>query len=57
MKISQARRLKEPERENSCLNKDVAQLALDELILKGAVEGNYSFSPGTANALSTCRTS
>jgi hypothetical protein len=41
MKISQARRPKEFERENSCLNRGVAELALDELLLEGAVEGNY----------------
>ena len=37
MKISQARRLKEPEGENARLKKAVAELTLDKLILKEAV--------------------
>ena len=41
MKVSQARRLKELERENSRLKKAVAELTLDKLILKEALEGNY----------------
>ena len=39
LKISQARRLKE--RENSRLKKAVAELTLDKVILKEALEGNY----------------
>jgi transposase-like protein len=41
MKVSQARRLKELERENGRLKKAVAELTLDKLILKEALEGNY----------------
>jgi putative transposase len=41
LKISQARRLKEIERENSRLKKAVAELTLDKVILKEALEGNY----------------
>jgi putative transposase len=41
MKVSQARRLKELERENGRLKKTVAELTLDKLILKEALEGNY----------------
>ena len=41
LKVSQARRLKELERENTRLKRAVADLTLDKLILKEAVEGNY----------------
>jgi putative transposase len=41
MKVSQARRLKELEKENSRLKKAVAELTLDKLILKEALEGNF----------------
>ena len=41
MKVSQARRLKELERENARLKKAVAELTLDKLILKEALEGNF----------------
>ena len=41
MKVSQARRLKELERENGRLKRAVAELTLDKLILKEALEGNY----------------
>jgi putative transposase len=41
MKLSQARRLKELERENGRLKKAVAELSLDKLILKEALERNY----------------
>jgi len=41
MKVSQARRLKELERENGRLKKAVAELTLDKLILKEVLEGNY----------------
>ncbi len=40
LKVSQARRLKELERENGRLKKAVAELTLDKLILKEALEGN-----------------
>ena len=39
MKVSQARRLKELERENARLKKAVAELTLDKLILNEALEG------------------
>jgi len=41
LKVSQARRLKELERENARLRKAVSDLTLDKLILKEALEGNY----------------
>jgi len=41
MKISQAKRLKSLERENSRLKGAVAELTLDKMILKEALEGNY----------------
>jgi len=41
LKVSQAKRLKELERENSRLRKAVSDLTLDKLILKEALEGNY----------------
>jgi len=41
MKVSQARRLKELERENGRLKKAVAELTLDKLILEEALEGNF----------------
>jgi len=41
MKVTQAKRLKDLERENSRLKKAVAELTLDKLILKEALEGNY----------------
>jgi transposase-like protein len=41
MKVSQAKRFKELERENGRLKKAVAELTLDKLILKEALEGNY----------------
>ena len=41
MKVDQARRLKDLERENLRLRKAVSDLTLDKLILKEALEGNY----------------
>ena len=41
MEVDQARRLKELERENSRLKRAVADLTLDNLILKEASEGNF----------------
>jgi hypothetical protein len=41
MGVPQAIRLMELQRVTFCLNKGVAQLAQDELILTRAVEGNY----------------
>jgi len=41
MKVSQARRLKELERENGRLKRVVADLTLDKLILEEAAKGNY----------------
>ena len=40
MKISQLKRLKDMERENARLKKAVAELTLDKVILKEALEGN-----------------
>ena len=41
MKVSQARRLKERERENGRLKRAVANLTVDKLILEEAAEGNF----------------
>jgi putative transposase len=41
MKVSQARRLKELEQENTRLKRAVADLTLDKLVLREALEGNY----------------
>ena len=41
LKVSQAKRMKDLEHENSRLKKAVADLTLDKLILKEALEGNY----------------
>ncbi len=41
MKVSQARRLKELERENGRLKRAVADLTLDKLILEEAAKGNF----------------
>ena len=41
IKVSHARRLKELERENGRLKRAVAELTLDKLILKEALEGNF----------------
>ncbi len=41
MQVNQAKRLKELERENSRLKRAVAELTLDNLILKEASEGNF----------------
>ena len=41
MKVSQARRLKELERENGRLKRAVAYLTMDKLILEEAARGNF----------------
>ena len=41
MKVFQAKRLKDLEKENGRLKKVVAELTLDKLILKEALEGNF----------------
>ena len=41
MKVSQARRLKELERENGRLKRAVADLTLDKPILEEAAKGNF----------------
>ncbi len=41
MKIDQARRLKELEKENGRLKRAVANLTLDKLILEEAAKGNF----------------
>lgn len=41
MRMDQAKRLKELERENARLRRAVADLTLDNLILKEAAEGNF----------------
>jgi putative transposase len=46
LKIDQARRLKDLERENTRLKRAVAELTLDKLILKEAAAGNFSAQLG-----------
>ncbi len=41
LRISQVKRIQEIERENARLKKAVADLTLDKVILKEALEGNY----------------
>ena len=41
MRVEQARRLKEVEKENARLKKLVADLSLDNAILKEAAKGNF----------------
>jgi hypothetical protein len=41
MRVEQAKRLKEIERENARLRKAVADLTLDKLILEEAAKGNF----------------
>jgi putative transposase len=41
LKVDQARRLKELQRENARLKRAVAELTPDKLILKEAAEGNF----------------
>ncbi len=41
MKVSQARRLKELEKENARLRKAVSDLSLDKVILQEAARGNF----------------
>ena len=41
MRVDQARKLKDVEKENARLKKLVADLSLDNAILKEASEGNY----------------
>jgi putative transposase len=41
MKVTQARRMKELEKENGRLKRAVAELTLDKLVLKEALEGNF----------------
>ena len=41
MKVSQAKRLKELEKENSRLRKAVSDLSLDKVILQEATRGNF----------------
>jgi transposase-like protein len=42
LKLDQARRLKDLERENGCLRRAVADLTLEKLVLKEAAEGRIS---------------
>ncbi len=41
MRVEQAKRLREVERENARLRKAVTDLTLDELILEEAAKGNF----------------
>ena len=46
LKLDQAKKLKDLERENEQLKKAVSELTLDKLILKEALEGNVWSAPG-----------
>jgi putative transposase len=48
LKLSQAKRLKERERENSKLKRLVAELSLEKQVLKDVAEGNF-FAPFCAH--------
>jgi hypothetical protein len=52
MRTSQVRKLKDLEKENARLKKLVADLSLDNAILKEAISGNRSAQPGDAGRLS-----
>ena len=54
MKISQAKRMKDMERENTRLKKAIADLTLDKVILKEALEGNYEAPTGAVSVSSSC---
>jgi transposase-like protein len=54
LKIDQAKRLKELERENERLKKAVSELTLDKQILKEARSGKYCALPARGRALITC---
>ncbi len=41
MKVDQARRFKELEKENACLKRAVANLTVDKLILEEVARGNF----------------
>ena len=46
LKLDQAKKFKDLERENERLKKAVSELTLDKLILKEALEGNVWSAPG-----------
>ena len=46
LKLDQAKKLEDLERENERLKKAVSELTLDKLILKEALEGNVWSAPG-----------
>ena len=48
LRVEQARRLKQLMTENSRLRRAVAELTLDNQILKEAAEGNFRFPPVAA---------
>jgi len=54
LKLDQAKRLKDLERENDRLRKAVSELTLDKLILKEALEGKYSALPVAGSVSSMC---
>ncbi len=53
LKVDQARRLKDLERENHRLKKAISELTLDKLILKEALEGKYGALRASERALIT----
>src|SRR5262249_42514117 len=54
MKLDQARRLKDPEKENARLKRLLAEAELDKAILKEAAAGKYWARPSGARRSSTC---
>src|SRR5512134_185140 len=54
MSVSQAKRLKELEKENERLRKAVSDLTLDKLILKEAAKGNFQAPPAAGPVLWPC---
>lgn len=54
LKLDQAKRLKDLERENLRLRKAVSELTLDAQILKEALEGNYWALPASERASLAC---
>jgi putative transposase len=54
MSVSQAKRLKELEKENERLRKAVSDLTLDKMILKEAAKGNFQAPPAAGPACRPC---
>src|SRR5438045_3804000 len=54
LKLDQAKRLKDLDRENERLKRAAPELTPDKLILKGSFEGKYKGVPESGRASSTC---